>query len=116
MASQQCEALGGIADRLCATASAVLGSVPGPPPHAELPRYDSPDDLRADLDTVDSSLRSHGAGALADDRLRRLREAVEVFGFHLCGLDLRQNSSVHEEVVAELEALTNRYSPGEHTP
>ena len=97
-------ALGGIADRLCATASAVLGSVPGPPPHVELPRYDSPDELRADLDTVDASLRSHGAGALADARLRRLREAVEVFGFHLCGLDLRQNSAVHEEVVAELFA------------
>ena len=27
-----------------------------------------------------------------------------MFGFHLCGLDLRQNSSVHEEVVAELLA------------
>ena len=28
-----------------------------------------PDELRADLDVVDTSLRSHGAGALADDRL-----------------------------------------------
>ncbi|GAA3178529.1 phosphoenolpyruvate carboxylase [Blastococcus jejuensis] len=97
-------ALGGIADRLAATATAVLGRVPGPAPHAELPPYASPDELRADLDVIDDSLRSHGAGALADDRLRRLREAVEVFGFHLCGLDLRQNSSVHEEVVAELLA------------
>ena len=69
-----------------------------------LPPYDSPDELRADLDVVDASLRSHGAGALADDRLLRLREAVEVFGFHLCGLDLRQNSAVHEEVVGELLA------------
>ncbi len=43
-------------------------------------------------------------GALADDRLLRLREAVEVFGFHLCGLDMRQNSAVHEEVVGELLA------------
>ena len=38
-----------------------------------------------------------GRGA-ADNRLRR-REAVEVFGFHLCGLDMRQNSAVHEQVV-----------------
>jgi phosphoenolpyruvate carboxylase len=97
-------ALGGIADRLCATATAVLGSVPGPAAQVELPAYESPEELRADLDVVDTSLRSHGAGALADDRLRRLREAVEVFGFHLCGLDLRQNSSVHEEVVGELFA------------
>ena len=41
---------------------------------------------------------------LADDRLARLREAVHTFGFHLSGLDMRQNSDVHEEVVAELLA------------
>ena len=56
-------------------------------------RTTRPDELRADLDVVDASLRSHGPGALADDRLLRLREAVEVFGFHLCGLDLRQNAA-----------------------
>ena len=96
-------ALNGIAARLAATATTVLGRVvPGPDLHVELPPYDSPDELRADLDVIDTSLRSHGAGALADDRLLRLREAVEVFGFHLCGLDMRQNSAVHEQVVGEL--------------
>ena len=50
------------------------------------------------------SLRANGSAVLADDRLARLREAVHVFGFHLSGLDLRQNSDVHEEVVAELLA------------
>jgi phosphoenolpyruvate carboxylase len=97
-------ALNGIYARVAAAAQAILGSVPGVPPHAQLERYASPDELRADLDVVDTSLRSHGAGALADDRLRRVREAVDVFGFHLCGLDLRQNSAVHEEVLAELLA------------
>ena len=97
-------ALNGISARLAATARTVLGRVPGPAPETRLPAYESPDELRADLDVVDASLRSHGAGALADDRLLRLREAVEVFGFHLCGLDMRQNSAVHEEVVAELLA------------
>jgi phosphoenolpyruvate carboxylase len=97
-------ALGGISARLAATAHAVLGRVPGPTPDVQLPPYDSPDELRADLDVVDASLRSHGAAELADDRLLRLREGVEVFGFHLCGLDMRQNSSVHEEVVGELLA------------
>ncbi|MCF6734655.1 phosphoenolpyruvate carboxylase [Blastococcus sp. KM273129] len=98
-------ALTGISARLTATAARVPGAEPpdtGPLP--ALPPYEGPDELRADLDVVDASLRSHGAGALADDRLRRLREAVEVFGFHLCGLDLRQNSSVHEQVVGELLA------------
>ena len=97
-------ALTGISARLAATARAVLGRVPGAAPRVELPPYDRPDELRADLDVVDASLRSHGAAALADARLLRLREAVEVFGFHLCGLDLRQNSAVHEEVLAELLA------------
>jgi phosphoenolpyruvate carboxylase len=97
-------ALNGISARVAATAHGVLGRVPRPAPKTPLQPYESPDDLRADLDVVDTSLRSHGAGALADDRLLRLREAVEVFGFHLCGLDMRQNSAVHEEVLAELLA------------
>src|SRR6201999_1264423 len=62
----------------------------------------APAELLADLDVIDGSLRSNGSGVLADDRLSRLRETVHVFGFHLSGLDLRQNSDVHEEVVAEL--------------
>ncbi|MGY2079698.1 phosphoenolpyruvate carboxylase [Modestobacter sp. SYSU DS0657] len=97
-------ALRGMHARLAATARRVLGSVPGQQPEIDLPPYGLPEELLADLDTLDTSLRSHGAGALADDRLARLRDAVEVFGFHLCGLDMRQNSSVHEEVLAELLA------------
>ncbi|MGY1649848.1 phosphoenolpyruvate carboxylase [Geodermatophilus sp. SYSU D01119] len=97
-------ALTGVHARLAATARRVLGSVPGAAPHAELEPYTTPDELLADLAVVDASLRTHGAGALADDRLARLRDAVEVFGFHLAGLDMRQNSSVHEEVLAELLA------------
>ena len=69
-----------------------------------MPPYLTPAELLADLDIVDASLRANGSAVLADDRLARLREAVHVFGFHLSGLDLRQNSDVHEEVVAELLA------------
>jgi phosphoenolpyruvate carboxylase len=98
------QALRGMYRRLAATALRVLGEVPGPAPDAVLPPYELPGELLADLQTVDVSLRGHGAGALADDRLARLREAVEVFGFHLCGLDMRQNSAVHEEVLGELLA------------
>jgi phosphoenolpyruvate carboxylase len=97
-------ALYGVHARLAATAQRVLGSVPGQAAHAVLEPYATPGELLADLATIDASLRTHGAGALADDRLARLREAVEVFGFHLAGLDMRQNSAVHEEVLAELLA------------
>ncbi len=50
------------------------------------------------------SLATHGAAPLAARRLDPLRRAVDVFGFHLAALDLRQNSDVHEAVVAELLA------------
>ncbi|MFZ1175293.1 MAG: phosphoenolpyruvate carboxylase, partial [Mycobacterium sp.] len=61
-------------------------------------------ELQGDLDTIDESLRTHGSALLAEDRLALLRESVRAFGFHLCGLDMRQNSDVHEEVVGELLA------------
>jgi len=66
--------------------------------------YASPRELLADLETVRASLHAHGAGALAQDRLEPLMHAVDVFGFHLAVMDLRQNSKVHEEVVGELLA------------
>ncbi|HSJ91142.1 MAG TPA: phosphoenolpyruvate carboxylase [Ilumatobacter sp.] len=95
-------ALRGIHARLWAMAARVLHDVPGPPPHADLDPYTSVDDLLLDLDVVIDSLRSHGAGELADARVDPVRRGVEIFRTHLCGLDLRQNSAVHEEVVAEL--------------
>jgi phosphoenolpyruvate carboxylase len=90
--------------RLTATAAEILDIAPEHELDLGLERYQTPADLLADLDVVDRSLRANGSGVLADDRLARLREAVHVFGFHLSGLDLRQNSDVHEEVVAELLA------------
>jgi phosphoenolpyruvate carboxylase len=90
--------------RLTATAAEILDREPANLLDLGLPRYEAPGELLADLDTVDASLRANGSGLLADDRLARLREAVHVFGFHLSGLDMRQNSDVHEEVVAELLA------------
>jgi phosphoenolpyruvate carboxylase len=90
--------------RLTATAAEILDSQPEHELDLGLERYLTPAELLADLDVIDRSLRSNGSGVLADHRLARLLEAVRVFGFHLSGLDLRQNSEVHEEVVAELLA------------
>ena len=61
-------------------------------------------ELRADLDVLYRSLLANGSALLARGRLRALRRAVEVFGFHLASVDLRQNSDVHERVLAELFA------------
>ena len=90
--------------RLTATAQQILDGQPEHQLDLGLEAYPTPGELLVDLDAVDASLRANGSAVLADDRLTRLREAVRVFGFHLSGLDLRQNSDVHEEVVAELLA------------
>lgn len=96
--------------RLTATAAEILDSQPEHELDLGLERYLTPAEFLADLDVVDRSLRANGSAVLADDRLARLREAVHVFGFHLSGLDLRQNSDVHEEVVAELLAWAGVHS------
>ena len=95
-------ALRGVHARLAATAKATLGVVPGRAPHAVLDAYTDPAELSSDLGIVEASLHAHGAGALAAARVQPLRAAVDLFGFHLCTLDLRQNSDVHLVVVAEL--------------
>ena len=90
--------------RLTATAKAVLDRMPEHDVDLGLQPYGDPAEMQADLDVIDASLRAHGGELLADDRLCRLRDALDAFGFHLCGLDMRQNSETHEQVVAELLA------------
>jgi len=55
--------------------------------------YGSPDELAADLDAVDRSLRAHRGARIADGQLADLRRRVEIFGFHLAKLDLRLHAS-----------------------
>src|SRR3954465_6694725 len=96
--------------RLTATAAEILDSQPEHELDLGLERHLAPAELLGDLDVVDRSLRANGSAVLADDRLARLREALRVFGFHLQGLDMRQNSDIHEEVVAELLAWAGVHS------
>ena len=97
-------ALTGIYARLAATLKALTGGDAAR--HAVAPQnpYANAQDFLADLRTIETSLRSQHAQALADQRLHPLIRAVEVFGFHLATVDLRQSSDKHEEVVAELMA------------
>ncbi|WP_309644412.1 phosphoenolpyruvate carboxylase [Phenylobacterium sp.] len=88
--------------RLAATYPLLTGEPPARRPAGPAEPYDGPDALRADLQTVlDSLLTRHGA-AFARGPLPDLIRAVEIFGFHLARLDLRQNSAVHARVTAEL--------------
>ena len=100
-------ALRGMHARLHGFARSVLDSdidVPGPPPIDDCEPYADLAELVDDLDHVIDSLRGHGAGAIADAVVEPVRRGVAIFGAHLCGLDLRQNSAVHETVLADLFA------------
>jgi phosphoenolpyruvate carboxylase len=66
------------------------------------PPYENAAAFEADLLTVEQSLQQHHAGAVATLRVAPLVRAVQVFGFHLATLDLRQSSDVHELVVSDL--------------
>jgi phosphoenolpyruvate carboxylase len=97
-------ALTGMYARLAATLQALTGGEAAR--HAVAPQdpYGSAGELLADLRTIEASLVAHHGEALARGRLRPLIRAVEVFGFHLATVDLRQSSDQHEAVVAELLA------------
>lgn len=98
-------ALVGVYARLAATLTALTGShVMRPPSATALPGepYAHPPEFLEDLTTIRESLRAHHGAALIDSRLAPLMRAVEVFGFHLATVDLRQSSDRHELVIAEL--------------
>jgi phosphoenolpyruvate carboxylase len=63
---------------------------------------------RTDLDVLDRSLRAAGFAQIADQELRDALRRVDVFGFHLASLDLRQHSSIHDRAVGELLARGGR--------
>ncbi len=57
---------------------------------------------RADLAVIDRTMRAAGFALVAERKLRDALRRVDVFGFHLASLDLRQHSGVHDAVVDEL--------------
>jgi phosphoenolpyruvate carboxylase len=61
--------------------------------------YEGPAQLRADLELIAASL---GSGHVAQGSLQRLLRQVDSFGFHLAGLDLRQNARVVDAAVSAL--------------
>ncbi|CAM8638061.1 Ppc Phosphoenolpyruvate carboxylase [Comamonadaceae bacterium] len=97
-------ALTGMYARLAATLSDLTGTEAAR--HAVAPQnpYLLAEDFVADLRVIETSLKANHGGALTAQRLHPLIRAVEVFGFHLATVDLRQSSDKHEEVVAELLA------------
>ena len=95
-------AVAGIYARTAAVLKARTPAHPPHPPINDAEPYAGADDLLRDLHILEDSLRQHCGAPLLALHLGKLIRAVEVFGFHLATLDLRQNSEEHELVVAEL--------------
>ena len=104
-------ALIGVYTRLAASARVRLGegvvavrsAGRGAAPVRARPYADAAEFSR-DLRILMDSLAEHHGASLATPRLAPLLRAVEVFGFHLASIDLRQSSDIHEAVIAELLA------------
>jgi len=98
-------ALTGIYARLAATLKNLTGGDASR--HAVAPQnpYRAAHEFHDDLCTIERSLLAHHGHAMANQRLHPLIRAVDVFGFHLATVDLRQSSDKHEEVVHELLAV-----------
>ncbi len=97
-------ALTGVYARLAATLQELTGTEAAR--HAVAPQnpYRNAQEFAAELRTIETSLKTNHGSALVAQRLQPLLRAVDVFGFHLATVDLRQSSDKHEEVVAELLA------------
>jgi phosphoenolpyruvate carboxylase len=64
--------------------------------------YGSAEELMADLRLIEASLLENKGERLARGRLSELVRVVEVFGFHLATLDLRQHSARHRTAMGEV--------------
>lgn len=94
------KALNTIKNRLCASKSLILGEDSQPKVQA----YPDAESFKADLDLVLAALKADGKESHTLAPLESLIVCVEIFGFHLASIDLRQDSSINEACVAELLA------------
>ncbi|PZE19531.1 phosphoenolpyruvate carboxylase [Paenibacillus xerothermodurans] len=67
-------------------------------------KYNSPEEFLSDLKIIERSLRNHFADFIVDTYLSKLIRQVELFGFHLVSLDVRQHSKEHELAMTEILA------------
>lgn len=64
--------------------------------------YPSPERLADDLDLLSSTIADTGCTLAEEQYIRPLRQKLEIFGFHLATLDVRQNSEFHDRAISQL--------------
>ena len=69
-----------------------------------VPRHDylTADELVAELELLQRSLRAHRGEVIADGAVRRLLRRAAAFGFHLATLDVREHAEKHHAALAAL--------------
>lgn len=77
--------------------------------------YTSPAQLTADLDLISRTLSAAGCRLLEEQAIRPVRHKIEMFGFHLATLDVRQNSEFHDQAIAEILSAAG-IADGENFP
>ena len=68
----------------------------------KIPCYQNAQEFKADLEIIKNSLEEDHDHAVVDSYFTQILEAINIFGFHLATIDMRQDSSVNEACVAEL--------------
>ncbi|MES2441099.1 MAG: phosphoenolpyruvate carboxylase [Verrucomicrobiota bacterium] len=68
------------------------------------PGYRNTACLADDLNLLSRTLAEAGCHMLEEDAIRPLRHKLEMFGFHLATLDVRQNSEFHDKAISQLLA------------
>ncbi len=68
------------------------------------PGYRNTACLIDDLNLLSRTLAAAGCHMIEEDAIRPLRHKLEIFGFHLATLDVRQNSEFHDKAISQLLA------------
>ncbi|MGT2685997.1 phosphoenolpyruvate carboxylase [Streptococcus porcinus] len=74
---------------------------------SQISSYSDAREFKNDLEVIRASLMENGDASLVAGDLTELIQAVDIFGFFLASIDMRQDSSVHEACVAELLKAAN---------
>ena len=66
--------------------------------------YVTAQELRRDVQLLNDSVREHRGTRIADQLLQPWIDLIDTFGFHMARLDIRQNSRLHRDCIAEIVA------------
>lgn len=76
-------------------------------------QFDSVGEFRSDLALLRENLLASRGRRIVDQYLQPWIDLAETFGFHFASLDIRQNSEVHRQCLAEVAALSSVGGPAQ---